>query len=169
MIFVSLVIEIAIICCKGCARRVPLNYILLLTFTVCQSFVFGVITSMYTAESVLMAAGMTLGMTFALTLYACTTKTDFTACGALFFTLSIGMMALMALSFFMTFAEWWYPVLSALLLVFYGLFLIYDTQMVLGGGKHELTYDDYIVGALILYVDIMMIFLELLKIFGSSN
>jgi FtsH-binding integral membrane protein len=29
--------------------------------------------------------------------------------------------------------------------------------------------DDYIVGAMILYMDIMMIFLELLKIFGNKD
>ena len=32
----------------------------------------------------------------------------------------------------------------------------------------ELSYDDYIIGALILYVDIMMLFIELLKIFGRD-
>ena len=29
--------------------------------------------------------------------------------------------------------------------------------------------EDYVVGALLLYVDIMMIFLELLKLFGSKS
>ena len=81
-----------------------------------------------------MAAGMTGGMTIALTVYACTTKTDFTVCGSLFFVLSIGVFFLAAVSMFMTFAEWWYPVLSAALVVIYGLFLIYDTQMIAGGG-----------------------------------
>ena len=35
LIFFSLAIEIAIICCKGCSRKVPTNYILLFVFTAC--------------------------------------------------------------------------------------------------------------------------------------
>ena len=72
-------------------------------------------------------------------------------------------------SFFMTFAEWWHPVITGFLIVFYGLFLIYDTQLIAGGKKHELSYDDYVVGALLLYIDIMMLFLELLRLFGGRN
>ena len=59
--------------------------------------------------------------------------------------------------------------MAAILVVFYGLFLIYDTQLIAGGKKHQLSMDDYIVGALLLYIDIMMLFLELLKLFGDRN
>ena len=87
----------------------------------------------------------------------------------LFFILGMALICVCVVSFFMTFAAWWHPFLSALLVVFYGLYLIYDTQLVAGGGQHELSYDDYIVGALLIYVDIMMLFLELLKLFGDRN
>ena len=83
-----------------------------------------------------MAAGMTSGMTIALTVYACTTKRDFTVCGGLFFCMAMGMMLLMVFSMFMTFAAWWHPVISALMVVMYGLFLIYDTQLIAGGGQY---------------------------------
>ena len=169
LMVIGFVVECAIICCKSCSRSVPTNYIMLLIFTLCQSFVFAFITVHYTAESVVMAAGMTAGMTIALTAYACCTKTDFTTMGSLFFCLSIGMLILCGISFFMTFAAWWHPVLSAIMVVCYGLFLIYDTQMIAGGGQHGLSYDDYIVGALIIYVDIMMIFIHVLSLFGDSS
>ena len=48
--------------------------------------------------------------------------------------------------------------------VFYGFYIIYDTQLIVGGRKHELSYDDYIIGALMLYVDIIGLFLELLEL-----
>jgi len=82
---------------------------------------------MYAANSVITAAGMTAGMTVALTAYACTTKRDFTVCGSLFFCIAMGMLMLMVVSMFMTFAAWWHPVISAILVVVYGLYLIYDT------------------------------------------
>jgi len=116
-----------------------------------------------------MAGGMTAAMTVALTIYAFTTKTDFTVCGSLFFCLSIGLLLLCLFSIFMCFVTWWHPFVSALLVVFYGLYLIYDTQLIAGGKSHQISLDDYIVGALLLYVDIMMLFLELLRLFGDRN
>ena len=169
LLILSVCIECAILCCKSVARKTPTNYILLFIFTACQAFVFAVICSFYTASSCIAAAGMTAAVTIALTIYACTTKTDFTMCGGLFFIMGIALLCLCMFSFFMTFAEWWHPVLSAILVVFYGLYLIYDTQLIAGGRKHQLSIDDYIVGALLLYVDIMMLFLELLKLFGDRN
>ena len=47
--------------------------------------------------------------------------------------------------------------------------MIYDTQLIAGGKKHQLSMDDYIVGPLLLYIDIMMLFLELIKLFGDRN
>ena len=105
------------------------------------------------------AAGMTAGMTVGLTAYACTTKRDFTVCGSLFFCISMGMILLMIFSMFMTFAAWWHPIISAVLVVVYGLYLIFDTQLIAGGKNYELSHDDYIVGSLLLYVDIMMMFI----------
>ena len=108
-------------------------------------------------------------MTVALTIYAMFTKTDFTVCSGLFFVISIAMLMLIIISIFMSFVSWWHPFVSAILVMVYGLYLIYDTQLIAGGHSYQLTLDDYVVGSLMLYVDIMMIFLELLKLFGSRN
>ena len=107
-------------------------------------------------------------MTVALTVYAMKTKTDFTVCGSLFFCIFVGMLMLMFVSIFLSFASWWHPVVSTVLVIIYGLYLVYDTQLIMGGKSHQLSIDDYVIGALLLYVDIMMIFLELLKLFGSK-
>ena len=83
--------------------------------------------------------------------------------------MSMALLCLIICSWFMTFAAWWHPFVSAILVVFYGLYLIYDTQLIAGGRQHSLSYDDYIVGALLIYVDIMMLFLELLRLFGDRG
>jgi FtsH-binding integral membrane protein len=62
-----------------------------------------------------------------------------------------------------------HPFISGVFAVIYGLYLIVDTQMVLGKGQYSLSVDDYVVGALIIYLDIMMLFLELLSIFGDRS
>jgi len=48
-------------------------------------------------------------------------------------------------------------------------FLVYDTQMVIGGRKHELSPEDYVSGALQLYIDVVYLFLILLACFGKGN
>lgn len=47
----------------------------------------------------------------------------------------------------------------------FSIYIIYDTRMIL---KHY-SYDDYIIAAVTLYVDIMMLFIYLLSMFGSSS
>ena len=52
----------------------------------------------------------------------------------------------------------------------YGIYLIIDTRIILGKEKHNgiaISHDDYIVGAMILYMDIIMIFIYILRIMGD--
>jgi len=58
-------------------------------------------------------------------------------------------------------------IISVLGVFLFGVYLIFDTQYVMGGKRYQLSLDDYIVGALILYMDIVMIFLYLLSLFGG--
>lgn len=81
----------------------------------------------------LAAAGMTAGMTAGITAYSFNTKTDFTVMASLFVSMSIGLILLCLMSAFMTFATWWHPLLCTLMVICYGLFLIYDTQLIAGG------------------------------------
>ena len=89
LLVISIVVEIAIVCCKDVARKSPQNYIYLFVFTICQAFVFAFICSFYPGEIVMSAAGLTALVTVALTFYACTTKTDFTMCGGLFYIMFV--------------------------------------------------------------------------------
>ena len=62
----------------------------------------------------------------------------------------------------------WYPFTAGFFVVLYGIYLLIDTQMVVGGGRHELSIDDYIIGAMILYLDIVMMFLYILEMLGRK-
>jgi hypothetical protein len=58
-------------------------------------------------------------------------------------------------------------------LIFYSLFLIIDTMMICqnksSAGGMEITYDDYVLCALNLYLDIIMIFVYILKLLGNKD
>ena len=111
---------------------------------------------------------MTAAVTLALSFYACTTKTDFTICGGLIWIMCIVLLCVSLSFFFLTWTVFWHPLLSGLVLIFYGIFLIYDVQLVAGRGKHRLTVDDYVLGALLIYTDIILLFLEILKVMGRK-
>jgi FtsH-binding integral membrane protein len=106
--------------------------------------------------------GMTAAITVGISIYACRTTTDLTMCGGFMVAACIAMLFLSLSMMFMTFVEWWHPVVSAGMVVFYGLFLIYDTQLICRDGQHNLAVDDYILGSMIIYVDVIGIFIHLL-------
>ena len=54
--------------------------------------------------------------------------------------------------------------------VIFSLYIIYDTQIMLGGNhKYSLSPEEYIFAALNLYLDIINLFMYLLSIFGGSR
>lgn len=59
--------------------------------------------------------------------------------------------------------------ISAIFAVVYSVYLLIDTQTVLGGKHRELKMDDYILGAIIIYVDIISLFLKLLRLLGKKK
>ena len=51
----------------------------------------------------------------------------------------------------------------------FGFYLIVDTQMIMGGKNVELSIDEYILAAMMLYIDIIQIFLYLLRFLGGRD
>ena len=165
----AIISELMILCNRKLARKVPINYVLLLVFTLSFAYIVTFICTGYPTEVVVAATAMTAGITLALTVYALTTKKDFTYMG--------GMLWVMGMTIFMTamFGFWFYYsevynlLLCSLCVILYGLYLIYDVQLVAGGGRHKLDMDDYIIGALIIYIDIINLFLTILRMLGSRR
>lgn len=163
----SLVIGIILVCFKSIARRVPINYILLGVWTFCESFMVATISAFYPPEIVFTAAAMTAAVTIGLTIYACTTKTDFTYCGALLFALSAIMLCYLIFAF--AFGFYLNTLYCCFGVLVYSLYLIYDTQLIMGKFGHAFGIDDYVVAALNIYIDIIQIFLYILRILGNRN
>ena len=51
----------------------------------------------------------------------------------------------------------------------FGIYLIVDTQMIVGGKHVELSVDEYVLAAMLLYVDIVQIFLYILRLLGNRD
>ena len=59
-----------------------------------------------------------------------------------------------------------YACLGALL---FSIYIIYDTQLILGKGKYSYSLDDAYLAAIELYLDIINLFLNLLQIVGRVS
>ena len=159
-LIVTIVVCCVFSCCRETARTVPINYILLFSFTLCMSFYCFLLCSFYDTSLVISAALLTFGATVGLTVYAAKTKTDFTFCGAFLFAF-LFVLVLTAILF------WWvrFSVFFLMLgVLVYSLYLIYDTQLILGNKTFQYNVDDYCLAALNLYIDIIYMFIKILQI-----
>jgi len=163
---ISLVCIYALGCYVKIARSVPINYILLGVFCLCQSWMVACVTAFYEPESVLIAALITSFMTIGLSIYAITTKTDFTWCVALMWSLCFILIICSILSCFF-YSRWMVIMISAIVVFIVSIYIIIDIQLITGKHAHKYLLDDYVMAAMSLYMDIIRLFLELLRIFGE--
>lgn len=172
-----LVTYIVLVCIPSVRRKYPGNFICLTVFTLAFSYMVGTISSFYDTTSVFVAAGVTCLVCLSLSLFAIQTKIDFTLCSGLLFALVMVLFffGLSCMTFYFIFPANVFAwrildcVYGGLAALVFSLFLVYDTQMVVGGKKHELSPEEYVYGALQLYIDVVYLFLILLACFGKSN
>ena len=165
---IEVVTMLALVCVPTLGRQVPLNYVLLGLFTVAEAYSVSFFTIFFSGNIVLLAAVMTAAVVVALTIYAMTTKTDFTVAGGTLFVIGAVLSMLVLVNFFIQ-SSIMQLLLSGAFSVLFGIYLVYDTQLIVGGKYAELEYDDYIWGALMLYTDIIGLFLNILQLLGAAN
>lgn len=161
-------------CCQSVARKFPLNYIFLLLVTVSMSVMVGFVCVFYTVTSVLQALAATALTFFSLTAYACFTKTDFTGCGPYLYAALLGLTSfgfmMMIWSMFAPVPPFMKTIQGLFGVILFSFYIIYDTQMIVGGShKVQFDVDDYVFAALNLYLDIINMFLYMLELFGDRS
>jgi FtsH-binding integral membrane protein len=157
-----------IFCSKKMARTVPWNYILLLIFTVSMGSIVMFCTSQYEPKSVLMATGMTFVVVLGLSLYVWNTKDeiDYGSAGCTIIGCVLSTMCLVLLFSDVNRNNTLY---SALFCVMFGFYIVYDTHLIVGGGHYEIDAEDYIIASIIIYMDIINLFLHVLRLLGEKR
>mmetsp|Transcript_107336 Transcript_107336/g.334546 ORF Transcript_107336/g.334546 Transcript_107336/m.334546 type:complete len:268 (-) Transcript_107336:68-871(-) len=165
-------------CCPEAMRRSPLNYGLLALLTVAEGVLVGFACLQYKLGSVVLCAGLTAAVVLGLSLYALRTKNDVTSFGPY---LLCGLMVLCGTGFLMTIVASLglnhSPMFSAMQVLYaaggaliFSVYIVYDTQMIMGGNhQHEFSVDDYAMAAICLYLDIIQLFLSLLRLLGEKD
>ncbi|CAJ1327237.1 unnamed protein product [Effrenium voratum] len=164
------------LCCRDAMRSYPTNYVLLFTFTAFEAVLIGLVSTMFTPQSLLLAAGVTTLIFLALTAYAMQAKTDFTGSAPYLFAgmlilfifgLILGLLPLIGVPIAVSTAI--YDCLGVLVFSFA---IIFDTQLMLGewgGHKVAIAIDEYVFAALNLYLDIINLFLHMVSLFGERR
>ena len=174
-IFISLIplgIMILVIFKPQTTRRVPSNYILLFIFTICEGYFLALFTLVFQRKSTYISLLLTLIAVITLTIYAFISKNDFTQCEGILWVLlvlhffGVLFMVIFRLSIL-------YIFLNILGIGLFSLYLIYDIQLIEGNQEYKLSEDDYILGVIMLYLDIISniinLFLYILSFFLKNN
>ena len=114
-----------------------------------------------------MAAALTTAMCSAITVYAMRTKTDFTFLGPILFIVVFVFLTFGILGAILGFRM--HYLWCALGVILFSFYLLIDIQMIMGGSNKSFAFDEdsYILAALCLYMDIIQIFLYILRLLGD--
>ena len=165
---VASIILVIILVCGKITRIVPANYILLFILTGLEAIMVSYTTIYFEPVSVLACAGLTMIIVFGLTMYACFTKRDITMMGGFLFCCSLILLFLGIIGIFFR-SHFYQMFLNSIGVLLMSLYIIYDTQLVIGNKQHLIDIDDYIYGALLIYLDIISLFLRILKLLGTKK
>ena len=164
-VIVTIVVCVMFSCFTDTARKFPINYILLLGFTLSMSFYCLVFCSFFETSDVIAAGLLTIAATVGLTVYAIRTKEDFTFCGGFLFSFVFLLVFSGCFYFWVGLTALW----LLIGIMIYSLYIVYDTQLIMGQLGLKYNIDDYCLAALNLYIDIIYLFLKILQLIGGRK
>ncbi len=144
----------------------PYNYLILLGFTLCESYSISYVCLFYDPINILLAWGITTDFFIFLTLYVFISKRNF---DSLQTTLYSSLWILIIGGIFQIFILPHNPIVNTLLAVFGAIiacgYIQYDTSIII----RKLTPDDLVFACMSIYLDIIMLFLIILELFGKER
>jgi FtsH-binding integral membrane protein len=146
------------------ARNTPLNYFLLAAWTILQALLVASVVTFFDVEVVIQAILLTSIVVGSLFVYTLQTKRDFQQHYAIMYTVScvfIGAIFLQILVMSPMF-DFLISVAGAL---FFSVYLVIDVQFVMNHCSEE----DYILACVMIYTDIIGLFLRILEILNEIN
>jgi FtsH-binding integral membrane protein len=166
---ITMVSLFSLMCCGDMRKKFPHNFICLGIFTMAQSLSLGLITARYQTHIVVMAIAITAVVCVSLTIFAMQTKIDFTIYSGMAFValIVLTLMGFMLMFIRLPMLQIVYSGVGALLFSF---FLLIDTQMIMGGNRRDvLSPEEYILAVMMLYMDIINLFLHILSLLNSTK
>jgi len=166
---VAFVILITISCMGELRRKHIHNLIALFAFTIAESLMLAAVTVMFHTKVLMIAGGLTFVICMGLTLFALQTRYDFTTKSGIMMT--VLLVALLGSILSIIYQSRATEIgISSVMAIIMGIFLVIDTQMIMGGThKIQISPEEYIFAAINLYLDIINMFLQILTIIGHDR
>jgi len=173
---VLVIVELALVWIIGAAvQRIgaPVAAALFVLYSVLNGVTLSVIFLMYTATTIGGTFLVAAGMFAAMSLYGQSTKRNLSGFGSILFMALFGLILASIVNIFFANSMLYWLVTYAGVFIFAGL-TAYDTHKLQSmaiqtSGDSAVAARYSIIGALALYLDIINLFLFLLRIFGNSN
>ncbi|KAJ9107720.1 hypothetical protein QFC21_001180 [Naganishia friedmannii] len=146
-------------------HQYPANMVLLGAFTMFESLMIGTVTSYYSARIVLQALIITTGVFVGLTLFTFQSKYDFSNMGPYLFAGLMGMLVTGIVQIFLPFNHTTDLVIACFGVLLFSGYTVYDTHAIM----KRLSPDEYILGALSLYLDFINLFLYILRVLNNQE
>lgn len=162
----QIIVLYAIICFRKIGKTPPYNFIALGLFTFFESIMLATLTSFFATESVFICAVMALVMFTTLVVIALVTRRSFKMVYTLMIVTFVLSLAMIPFMIFCS-SRWVVILVSVVGLVLASIYVLIDIDMITE--KYGLDYDDYVFASIQLYMDLVMIFVYLLQLFGDRN
>uniref|UniRef100_A0A0N5AP47 Transmembrane BAX inhibitor motif-containing protein 4 n=1 Tax=Syphacia muris TaxID=451379 RepID=A0A0N5AP47_9BILA len=164
-LFVSLISSLALLFALYMnSHEVPLNYILLSSWTIIQSVSIGLVVSFYNVDVVIEAVVITTVVVIALFAYTLQSKRDFQKHYATMFSVLTVFFVASFIQLFLQSSLFNFLVAIAGAGIF-SAYLVIDIDRIM----HHLSAEDYIDACVSLYLDIVNLFLRILQIINELN
>ncbi|CAH1992355.1 unnamed protein product [Acanthoscelides obtectus] len=161
-----------LVCCPQVRRSTPLNFVFLGFLTCGAAYTSAYVSCLFDTYTVLVALGSTAGICCLVTLLAIQKKVDVTR-----WEVYLGIASIIIIFYGIIIVVFIYYLKLHILFVIYAgvscllfsMYLLYDMQKILGGRRIQLLPNEYILGAITLYTDIVVIFLNLFCVIGHGR
>lgn len=144
-------------------HAVPWNFVLLSTFTVMEAFTLGIVVAFYDNVIVLQALLITLGVFLGLTLFTFQSKYDFSGMGPFLFGSLIALCMTGFVGIFIPFSRTMDIIFACGGCLIFSGYIVYDTYII----NKRLSPDEFIMGAISLYLDFINLFLNILRLLND--
>ncbi|KAE9553306.1 hypothetical protein FO519_003472 [Halicephalobus sp. NKZ332] len=146
------------------ARTVPINYFLLAAWTILQAITVGSFVTFFDAEVVIQALVLTVLVVGGLFVYTLQSKRDFQKHYALMFTVSCVFLGAICLQIVLMspMFDFMMSIFGALL---FSAYLVIDIDAIMNHYSEE----DYIIACIMIYMDIIGLFMRILEILNELN
>jgi len=159
----------ALCCCQSLLRKSPQNYGFLFVWTLFESHLISFIAMKYDTSTVCLAMGVTAGICLLVAGLVWFTSFDFTK---LLPAMTVVLLVWVLTTFIgrLVFGSFGGSAIYAGIgCTIFTIFLAIDLKLITGGGRYELGEDDYVLGAIYIYLDIINIFLYVLQCLGGNE